>query len=111
MTATTHKNKLNHFSGCRPALLALGVGVNLGLAVFAIMTKLEILLFLVGIIYVIETASVILQVAYFKKTGKRIFLMTPIHHHFEKKGWNEKKIVGVFTFITVLACVIAYFAL
>ena len=54
--------------------------------------------------------SVMIQVAYYKKTKKRIFLMTPIHHHFEKLGWNEKKIVTVFTIVTLICCEIAFFA-
>ncbi len=63
----------------------------------------------VGIIYIMETVSVILQVGYFKLThGKRIFRMTPIHHHFEMGGWSEVKIFSVFTAITVAGCVIAW---
>lgn len=69
-----------------------------------------LIILIVGIIYLIEVASVILQVGYFKLThGKRIFKMAPIHHHFEKCGWSEVKIVGVFTLVTVIACVLAYF--
>ena len=69
-----------------------------------------LIILIVGIIYLIEVASVILQVGYFKIThGKRIFKMAPIHHHFEKCGWSEVKIVGVFTLITAIACVLAYF--
>ena len=65
-----------------------------------------------GLIYVIETASVILQVGYFKLThGKRLFLMSPIHHHFEKCGWGEIKIVAVFSAVTLAACVLAWFGL
>lgn len=65
-----------------------------------------------GIIYIIEALSVMLQVGYFKLThGKRLFKMAPIHHHFEKCGWSELKIVGVFTFVTALFCIVAYFAL
>ena len=65
--------------------------------------------FLGGIIYICETLSVILQVTYFKLThGKRIFKMTPIHHHFELCGWKEEKIVFVFTAITLVMCVLAY---
>ena len=60
-----------------------------------------------GIIYVIEGASVILQVIYYKATHKRLFLMAPIHHHFEKCGWSENKIVAVFSAVTALACVLA----
>jgi phospho-N-acetylmuramoyl-pentapeptide-transferase len=59
---------------------------------------------LAGIIYLIEALSVILQVIYFKKTGKRLFKMSPIHHHFEKSGWSEVKIVLVFSAVTVVAC-------
>ncbi len=77
----------------------------------AILMRLEILLAIVGIIYVVETVSVVLQVASFKLTGKRIFKMSPIHHHFEMCGWNEVKIVSVFTAVTILACIIGYFAI
>ncbi|MBE6708849.1 MAG: phospho-N-acetylmuramoyl-pentapeptide-transferase [Ruminococcaceae bacterium] len=67
---------------------------------------------LCGIIYIVESASVILQVRYFKLThGKRLFLMSPIHHHFEKKGWSEVKIVSVFSIVTALFCALAWFAL
>ncbi len=65
-----------------------------------------------GLMYVIETASVMLQVTYFKLThGKRLFKMSPIHHHFEKCGWKETKIVAVFGAMTVLFCVLAWFGL
>ena len=70
---------------------------------------MPLILILVGIIYICETLSVILQVTYFKIThGKRIFKMTPIHHHFELCGWKEEKIVFVFTAITLVMCVLAY---
>ena len=65
-----------------------------------------------GIIYICEAASVILQVGYFKLThGKRLFKMAPIHHHFEKCGWNEVKIVAVFSAVTALFCTAAWFGL
>lgn len=71
-----------------------------------------LIILIAGIIYLIEVASVILQVGYFKIThGKRIFKMAPIHHHFEKCGWSEVKVVGVFTLITAIACILAYFGL
>ena len=71
-----------------------------------------LIILIAGIIYLIEVVSVILQVGYFKIThGKRIFKMAPIHHHFEKCGWSEVKVVGVFTLITAIACVLAYFGL
>lgn len=87
--------------------LALGGAVG----VAALMTKTEILLILVGIVYVVETLSVIIQVAVFKKTGKRVFKMAPIHHHFEALGWKENKIVVVFASVTLLAVVAAYLVL
>jgi phospho-N-acetylmuramoyl-pentapeptide-transferase len=66
---------------------------------------------IVGLIYVIEIVTVVLQVGYFKLTkGKRIFKMTPIHHHFEMSGWSEKKICAASSAVTVIMCVLAYFA-
>lgn len=79
------------------------------LATLAILTRTELLFILIGLIYVIESASVIIQVISFQTRGKRIFLMSPIHHHFEKKGWSEVRIVGVFTLITALCAAAAYF--
>lgn len=87
--------------------LALGGAVG----VSALLTQTELLLILVGIIYVIETLSVIIQVAVFKKTRKRVFKMAPIHHHFEAEGWKENKIVVVFGGITLLAGLAAYLLL
>lgn len=70
---------------------------------------MPLILILVGIIYIVETLSDIIQVTYFKLThGKRVFKMAPLHHHFEKCGWSEVKIVGVFSGITVVFCVLAY---
>lgn len=69
---------------------------------------MPLVLILVGIIYIAETLSDILQVAYFKAThGKRIFRMAPLHHHFEMGGWSEVKVVAVFSFITLAACLVA----
>ncbi|MBP3333668.1 MAG: phospho-N-acetylmuramoyl-pentapeptide-transferase [Clostridia bacterium] len=71
-----------------------------------------VILFPVGIIYIMESFSVILQVGYFKLThGKRLFKMSPIHHHFEKCGWSEIKVVFVFSLITLVFCVLAWFCL
>lgn len=71
---------------------------------------MPLILLLVGLVYIIETLSVILQVAYFKASGgKRLFKMAPIHHHFEMCGWGEKKIVLVFSGLTLLLCLLAYF--
>lgn len=76
----------------------------------AFLMENPLIMLVCGLIYVIETASVILQVVYFKLThGKRLFKMSPIHHHFEKCGWSEVKIVAVFTIGTVVFCVAAYF--
>ncbi|MBQ3147565.1 MAG: phospho-N-acetylmuramoyl-pentapeptide-transferase [Oscillospiraceae bacterium] len=84
-------------------------GAVCGLA-FAL--DMPLILILVGFIYIVETLSDILQVGYFKLThGKRIFKMAPIHHHFEKCGWSEVKIVLVFTGITVAMCVLAWFGI
>ena len=80
--------------------LALG-GV---LGTIAVMGKFELWLIPIGIIYLTETLSVMLQVTSFKLTGKRIFKMSPIHHHFELCGWNETKIVKVFTLINFIFC-------
>ena len=68
--------------------------------------KIPLLLIIIAIIPIIETLSVMIQVAHFKRTGERVFKMTPIHHHFELSGWKENKIVSVFSLITLLACVI-----
>lgn len=73
--------------------------------------KMPLLLLIIAIIPIIETLSVMIQVAYFKKTGNRIFKMTPIHHHFELSGWKENKIVSVFSLITLIFCVIGLFAI
>ncbi|MBQ8747237.1 MAG: phospho-N-acetylmuramoyl-pentapeptide-transferase [Clostridia bacterium] len=78
----------------------------------AFLTGTPLLVVICGIIYICEAASVILQVGYFKLThGKRLFLMAPIHHHFEKCGWSEVKIVCVFSIVTAVFCVLAWFGL
>lgn len=82
---------------------ALSLGAALG--IIAVIVRQEIILFLMGGIFVLETVSVILQVASFKLTGKRIFRMAPIHHHFELKGWPEPRVIvrfWIITFILVL---------
>ena len=71
---------------------------------------MPLVLLLVGLVYIIETLSDIIQVTYFKLThGKRVFKMAPIHHHFEMCGWSEKKIWVVFVSVTALMCVLAWF--
>ena len=81
------------------------------ISVIAVGLKMPLILVIAGFVYLFETLSVIIQVTYFKKTGKRVFKMTPIHHHFEKCGWREKKIVAVFTAVTAVLCVIAFVSL
>ena len=96
---------------CYPAEVFMGDTGSLAiggfLAYLAILGKSEILLILIGIIFVIETVSVILQVGIFKLKGKRIFLMAPIHHHFELKKWAENKIIVRFWMISFLANILA----
>ena len=79
---------------------ALALGAALG--VIAVIVRQEIVLFIMGGVFVMETVSVILQVASFKLRGKRIFRMAPIHHHFELKGWAEPKVIVRFWIITVI---------
>lgn len=74
----------------------------------SICLKLELLVVIAGIVYVIEALSVILQVISFKLTGKRLFKMSPIHHHFEMSGYSEVKIVLMFVSVTILACILAF---
>ena len=72
----------------------------------ALYLKLPLLLIVIALIPILETLSVILQVYYYKKTGNRIFKMAPLHHHFELSGWNENKVVRVFSVVTLLMCII-----
>jgi len=84
---------------------SLGLGAAIG--VVAIIVRQELVLFIMGGIFVAEALSVIIQVAYFRMTGgKRFFLMAPLHHHFELKGWPEPRIIvrfWIITFVLVLA--------
>lgn len=86
------------------------------LALIAADLNMHLYLIIVGFVYFAETLSVIMQTSYFKYTkkkygeGRRIFKMTPIHHHFEMSGWKETKIVAVFSAVTLALCVISYFA-
>ena len=89
------------FMGDTGSLLLGGVVVSM-----ALYLKMPLLLIVIALIPVLETLSVIMQVAYFKKTGKRIFKMTPLHHHFELSGWNENKVVTIFSLVTLVLCVI-----
>ncbi|MDF2868866.1 MAG: mraY [Anaerocolumna sp.] len=95
-----------------PARVFMGDTGSLALGGFvaasAFMLKMPLFLIIVGLIYLIEVISVILQIVYFRITGgKRIFRMAPIHHHFELCGWSEMKVVSVFSIATALCCIIA----
>jgi phospho-N-acetylmuramoyl-pentapeptide-transferase len=85
--------------------LALGGAI----ATVAILTKLEILLIIIGGIFVLETLSVILQVISFKTTGKRIFRMSPLHHHYELIGWSEWRVVVTFWTVGLLCAIIGIY--
>ena len=89
------------FMGDTGSLLLGGV-----VSAMALYLKMPLLLVVIALVPVIETLSVIIQVAYFKKTGNRVFKMTPIHHHFELSGWKENKIVIVFSLVTLILCII-----
>lgn len=96
---------------CYPAEIFMGDSGSLSIGGFigycGIVTKNEILLIIIGFIFVIETVSVILQVGSFKIFKKRIFLMAPLHHHFELKGWVENKIIVRFWIIALIVNIIA----
>ena len=83
---------------------ALALGAALG--VLAVVTRQELVLFIMAGVFVMETVSVILQVASFKLTGRRIFRMAPLHHHFELKGWPEPRVIVRFWIITVILVLI-----
>ena len=99
-----------------PARVFMGDTGSLALGGFvaasAYMMELPLFIPIGGLIYLVEVLSVILQVAYFKKTGgKRIFKMAPIHHHFELCGWSETRVVAVFSIVTAILCMVAYLGL
>ncbi len=103
------------FFNINPAKVFMGDTGSLALggaiAGIAFVLGIELVLIVAGIIYVIETLSVIIQVVVFKLTKKRVFKMAPIHHHFEHLGWSENKIVYVFGAITLFACIISFLML
>ena len=89
------------FMGDTGSLLLGGV-----ISAMALYLKMPLLLIVIALIPVLETLSVIIQVAYFKKTGNRIFKMAPLHHHFELSGWKENKVVIIFSLTTLVLCII-----
>lgn len=99
-----------------PASVFMGDTGSLALGGFvastAYMLQMPFFIAIVGLIYLVEVLSVMIQVTYFKKTGgKRIFKMAPIHHHFELCGWSETRVVAVFSIITAILCLIALMAM
>ena len=125
LSGTLSKSGLNIFScavagGCggflcwnlKPAKVFMGDTGSMFLGgtvvAMAFASGYPIVLILAGILYLIEALSVVLQVAHYKRTRKRIFKMTPIHHHFEMCSWSENKIVAVFSAVTLIGCVLAF---
>ena len=99
-----------------PASVFMGDTGSLALGGFVVsaayMMQMPLFIVIVGLIYLVEVLSVIIQVTYFKKTGgKRIFKMAPIHHHFELCGWSETRVVAVFSIVTAILCLVAYMGL
>ncbi|MFR4351994.1 MAG: phospho-N-acetylmuramoyl-pentapeptide-transferase [Roseburia sp.] len=99
-----------------PASVFMGDTGSLALGGFVVsaayMMQMPLFILIVGLIYLVEVLSVMIQVTYFKKTGgKRIFRMAPIHHHFELGGWSETRVVAVFSITTAILCMIALLAL
>lgn len=95
-----------------PAKVFMGDTGSLAIGGFvagvAYMLQMPLFIVIVGLVYLVEVLSVMIQVTYFKKTGgKRVFRMAPIHHHFELGGWSETKVVGIFSIVTTILCLIA----
>ncbi len=98
-----------------PAKVFMGDTGSLALggliASVAVMLRMPVFIVIVGFIYFAEVLSVIIQVTYFKKTGKRVFKMAPIHHHFELSGWPETKVVAIFAIVTTVLCMVGLAAM
>lgn len=99
-----NKNPAKIFMGDTGSLALGGI-----LAAISVILHKEVAFLFIGLVYILETLSVIIQVAYFKKTGKRIFKMSPLHHHFELSGYGEVKTVYIFVVIAVISSAIGYF--
>jgi phospho-N-acetylmuramoyl-pentapeptide-transferase len=78
------------------------LGLGAAIATMAVLIKQELLLFIVGGVFLLEGLSVVIQVASFKMTGQRVFKMAPLHHHFEKSGWSEPKIISRFVILAII---------
>jgi phospho-N-acetylmuramoyl-pentapeptide-transferase len=105
-----------HLFNRHPAKIFMGDTGSLALggaiAAAAIWSKLELLLPIAGVLFVLEALSVIIQVTIYRlRNGKRVFKMAPLHHHFELSGWKEAKVVGRFTAFTVIVCAVLFAAL
>lgn len=98
-----------------PARVFMGDTGSLALGGFVASTayvlRMPLIILLVAFIYFAEVLSVIIQVLYFKKTGKRVFKMAPIHHHFELSGWPETKVVSIFSIVTAILCLVGMLAI
>ena len=99
-----NKNPAKIFMGDTGSLALGGI-----LAAISVILHKEIAFLFIGLVYILETLSVIIQVAYFKKTGKRIFKMSPLHHHYELSGYGEVKTVYIFVIIAMISSAIGYF--
>ena len=99
-----NKNPAKIFMGDTGSLALGGI-----LAAISVILHKEVAFLFIGLVYILETLSVIIQVAYFKKTGKRIFKMSPLHHHFELSGYGEVKTVYIFVIIAMMSSAIGYF--
>ncbi|MDD6327479.1 MAG: phospho-N-acetylmuramoyl-pentapeptide-transferase [Lachnospiraceae bacterium] len=97
-----------------PARVFMGDTGSLALGGFVASTayvmQMPLIILVVAFIYLAEVCSVIIQVAYFKRTGKRVFKMAPIHHHFELSGWPETKVVSIFSIVTAILCLVGFLA-
>ena len=80
-------------------------------AAMALYLKMPLILIIIALVPILETLSVMIQVAHFKRTGNRIFKMAPLHHHFELSGWKENKVVSIFSLVTLIVCIIGIFAI
>ena len=83
-------------------LVAASLALGAALGTIAVIVRQEVVLFIMGGVFVVETLSVVLQVASFKLTGRRVFRMAPLHHHYELKGWKENQVVVRFWIITMM---------
>ena len=103
------------FFNAHPAKVIMGDTGSMALGglvgVLAIQMQIPWVILIAGLIYVVESLSVIIQVGHYKRTRRRVFKMAPIHHHFELSGWKEQKVVMIFSLVTLAACLAAYFLL